>query len=153
MDNTATKNIKRTNSSDLDFVKLVKDLDFYLALKDGEEHSYYAQFNKIQDLKHCIVLYQNEIPVGCGAIKNFDSETMEVKRMFVKQEVRGNGFGAKILQELENWAKEIGSQYTILETGKRQTEAVKLYSKTYKVIPNYGQYEGIEDSVCFKKAL
>ncbi len=145
--------IKRTDSSDPDFVDLVKELDFYLALKDGEEHSYYAQFNKIAELPYCVVLYQNEKPAGCGAIKQFDAETAEVKRMFVKQDFRGSGLGSQILKSIEDWAKELGFKYTLLETGKRQTEAVNLYKRTYETIPNYGQYEGIEDSICFKKSL
>ncbi|MBN9312045.1 MAG: GNAT family N-acetyltransferase [Chryseobacterium sp. 39-10] len=148
-----TKIFKRTNSSDLDFIELIKELDFYLALKDGEEHSYYAQFNKISELPHCIVMYEDDVPVGSGAIKQYDRETAEVKRMFVKPDYRGKGSGTEILQHLEQWAKELGYTHTILETGKRQTEAVRLYSKTYEVIPNYAQYEGMEDSICFQKNL
>lgn len=145
--------LKRTNSKNQDFIDLVKDLDFYLALKDGEEHQYYAQFNTIANLEHCLVLYENDEPVGCGAIKEYDPETMEVKRMFVKADLRGNGKGALILSALEEWATELGYQYAILETGKRQTEAVHLYQKTYELIPNYGPYIGLENSVCFKKKL
>ncbi|MGC4129660.1 MAG: GNAT family N-acetyltransferase [Bergeyella sp.] len=145
--------IIRTDSKNQDFIDLVKDLDFYLALKDGEEHNFYAQYNCISELPHCVVLYENDIPVGCGAIKTYDSDTKEVKRMFVKDDFRRKGFGNEILSELENWAKELGSQYTILETGKRQKEAVSLYGKTYEEIPNYGQYEGVENSICFRKKL
>lgn len=148
-----TKTFKRTDSSDSDFIELIKELDFYLALKDGEEHSYYAQFNKISELPHCMVLYQDGVAVGSGAIKQYDPETAEVKRMFVKPDYRGKGLGADILQHLEHWAKELGYSHTILETGKRQNEAVKLYSKTYQNIPNYGQYDGVENSICFKKDL
>ena len=86
-----TKIFKRTNSSDLDFIELIKELDFYLALKDGEEHSYYAQFNKISELPHCIVMYEDDVHVGSGAIKQYDRETAEVKRMFVKPDYRGKG--------------------------------------------------------------
>ncbi|SFI28918.1 GNAT family N-acetyltransferase [Halpernia frigidisoli] len=145
--------IKRTNSEDLNFISLVKDLDFYLALKDGEEHAYYAEFNKITALQNCLVLFENNEAVACGAIKPFDENTAEVKRMFVKPEFRGKGFASKILSELENWAKELGFTKTILETGKRQTEAVNLYSKTYNIIPSYGQYKNMENSICFEKNL
>lgn len=146
-------NIVRTNSSHPNFIELVKDLDLYLADKDGEDHAFYAQFNKIDGLQHCIILFENENSIGCGAIKPYDENSMEVKRMFVKPEYRGKGYASEILTELENWAKELGYQSTILETGIRQTEAIKLYQKTYAVIPNYGQYEGIEDSVCFMKTF
>ncbi len=145
--------IIRTDSSNEDFVQLVKQLDEYLAYKDGEEHSYYVQFNKIDSLKNCVVLYEDSVAVGCGAIRSFDDETMEVKRMYVKPGNRNKGYANAILKNLEDWVKELGYKSTILETGKRQEEAVRLYSKTYAVIPNYGQYQGIEDSLCFKKEL
>ena len=60
----------------------------------------------------------------------------------------------EILNELETWAKELGYEKTVLETVKRQTEAVALYNKSgYKVIPNYGQYIGVDNSICFEKIL
>jgi putative acetyltransferase len=145
--------IKRTNSSDQDFIDLVKDLDFYLALKDGEEHSFYTQFNSIATLENCLVLFNNDFPVACGAIKTYNENAMEIKRMFVKPEYRNRGFAKQILRELEGWAKELGYKETILETGIRQTEAVNLYEKIYTQIPNYGQYKGAENSICFKKNL
>ena len=144
----------RTTSENLDFQKLVKHLDAYLAIMDGDEHGFYDQYNKIDMLKNCIVIFDGEIPVACGAIKVFDEESMEVKRMFTLPEMRGKGIASKILSELENWTKELGFTKTILETGIRQSEAVALYEKCgYKKIPNYGQYAGIENSLCYEKNL
>lgn len=145
--------ILRTNSNNEDFINLIKELDFYLALKDGEEHNFYAQFNTISNLNHCVVLYIDDIAVGCGAIKYFDENTMEIKRMYVKNDFRNKGYATKILEELEKWIKELGYSYAILETGKRQKEAVNLYSKSYHIISNYGQYIGVENSICFKKHI
>ena len=100
------------------------------------------------------IIFENDEAVACGAIKELDSKSMEVKRMFTLPEKRGKGLASKILNELETWAKELGYEKTVLETGKRQTEAVALYNKSgYKVIPNYGQYIGVENSVCMKKIL
>ena len=144
----------RTTSKNPDFQKLVKQLDDYLAVMDGDEHAFYHQYNKIDMLKHCVVIFDNDEAVACGAIKAFDEKSMEVKRMFTLPEKRGKGLASKILNELETWAKELGYEKPVLETGKRQTEAVALYNKSgYKVIPNYGQYVGIENSVCFEKEL
>lgn len=144
----------RTNSQNPDFQNLVKQLDAYLAVIDGEDHGFYDQFNKIDSLKNCIVIFDNDEAVACGAIKAFDEKSMEVKRMFTLPEMRGKGLASVILKELELWAKELGYEKTILETGKRQTEAVALYGKCgYQVIPNYGQYAGVENSICFEKIL
>ena len=146
--------IKRTDSDDPDFIKLVKYLDADLAEKDGSDHAFYSQYNKIDKIKHAVVLYKNDIAIGCGAMKEFTENTMEVKRMYTVTESRGKGIATNILRELENWAAELSYKKCVLETGKRQPEAIALYKKNgYKIISNYGQYVGIENSVCFEKAL
>lgn len=146
--------IIKCNSNNQDFINLVKLLDSDLALRDGEDHSFYAQFNKLDNIKYALVIYLNNQPIGCGAIKQFESDCMEVKRMYTLPEFRGQGLATKILIELENWAFELGYKKCVLETGKRQPEAIQLYKKNgYKTIPNYGQYTNVENSVCFEKDL
>ena len=144
----------RTNSENDDFVELVKHLDADLAQRDGADHSFYAQFNKIDTIKHAIVAYQDDTPVGCGAIKEYSPDTMEIKRMYTLPEARGQGVASSVLGELERWAYELGYEKCILETGKKQPEAIALYKKKkYQIIPNYGQYADVQDSVCFEKNL
>jgi putative acetyltransferase len=146
--------LKRTTSQDIDFQSLVLLLDKDLSMRDGEDHSFYAQFNKIDKINEAVVAYKNNEPIGCGAIKKFDEQNAEVKRMFVKPEHRGHGVAAKTLMELEGWARELGYQCCILETGRKQPEAITLYKKSgYQIIPNYGQYAGVGNSVCMKKML
>ncbi|KJF43029.1 GNAT family N-acetyltransferase [Draconibacterium sediminis] len=146
--------ILRTDSTNKDFIQLVKQLDELLAAMDGREHDFYNEYNKIDSIKHVVVAYNGAIPVACGAIKEFTSNTMEVKRMFTCSEFRGNGFATKVLNELETWAEELGYDYCILETGKKLPDAVRLYQKSgYERIPNYGQYVEMENSICFKKHL
>lgn len=146
--------ILRTTSSNPDFIELVKHLDAYLADKDGDDHSFYAQYNKVDMIKHVVLIYENDQPLGCGAIKEYMPGIMEVKRMYTIPTGRGKGIASSILVELEKWAAELGYEKCILETGKRQIEAIALYKKNrYKVIPNYGQYVAIENSVCFEKQL
>jgi putative acetyltransferase len=144
----------RTDSDNADFIALVELLDADLAKRDGTDHSFYAQFNKIDTIKHAVVAYLQDKPTGCGAIKEFKPGAMEVKRIYTLQECRGKGIATKILTALETWATEMGYQKCILETGKRNPEAIELYKKNgYKLIPNYGQYEGINNSVCFEKEM
>jgi len=146
--------ITRTNSDNPDFIQLVKLLDADLARRDGSDHSFYAQFNKIDKIKHAVVAYENETPVGCGAIKEFSPAAMEVKRMYTLPEQRGKGIATIILAELEKWAVELKYEKCVLETGKRQPEAIDLYKKNgYQIIPNYGQYAEVENSVCFEKKI
>ena len=147
-------NIVRTNSDNPDFIALVKLLDADLAIRDGEEHPFYAQFNKIDKIKYVVVAYENGKPVGCGAIKEYSPDTMEIKRMYTLPECRGKGIATKVLIELENWSLELSYAKCILETGKKQPEAIALYKKNgYKLIPNYGQYVNVENSLCFEKEI
>jgi GNAT superfamily N-acetyltransferase len=144
----------RTNSENTDFQKLVSELDSDLKIRDGDEHSFYDQFNKIENIKFVIVAYEDEIPVGCGAIKEYSPDTMEIKRMYVQVNKRGKGIASIVLKELEKWASELNFRKCILETGKKQTEAISLYEKKgYREISNYGQYENMTNSVCFEKIL
>jgi putative acetyltransferase len=146
--------LKRTHSSDSDFQQLVVELDKDLAIRDGDEHAFFTQYNQITHIQHVVVAYQNEMAVGCGAIKQYDDTTMEVKRMFILPEYRGKGFASMVLGELEKWALELGFHSCILETGKKQPEAIALYQKSrYLQIPNYGQYALVQSSVCFEKKL
>ena len=146
--------IKRTNSDDKDFHELVKLLDKDLLDRYGALQDYYSRFNSIQNLPTVVVAYYQEQPVGCGCFKNFDDGSVEIKRMYVSNEQRGKGIGAAILKELEKWAAELKVVTIVLETGDNQPEAVRLYEKMgYLVIPNYGQYSGMETSICMKKEL
>jgi len=144
--------IQRTDSKNSDFIKLVKQLDAELGKRDGEDHDFYHQFNGINNLNHVIVLYEDKSPVGCGAIKAFDSKTVEIKRMYVLSAKRGKGYATSILKALEFWAQELENSSCILETGKRQPEAIALYEKNgFRRIPNYEPYQGIVNSLCFEK--
>ena len=146
--------IERTNSDNPDFIELVKYLDADLAARDGADHSFYSQFNQINKIKHVVVAYENDRPTGCGAIKESVPNAMEVKRMYTLPAARGKGIATMVLAELEAWAASLHYERCVLETGKRQPEAIKLYQKNgYKVIPNYGQYINIENSLCFEKVL
>jgi len=147
--------LKRTNSDNPDFRELVEALDADLKIRDGEDHSFYNQFNKIDQIKYVLVAYDHEEkPIGCGAIKEFSVDALEVKRMFVLPERRGVGIASAILKELEMWTIELGFGNCVLETGVKQPEAISVYQKNgYQIIPNYGQYENVESSICFMKKL
>ena len=144
----------KTDASNPDFIQLVKELDTFLSITDGEDHAFYDQYNKLTAIKNVVIAYHNKQPIGCGAIKEYNATTMEVKRMYTKPLSRGKGVASEILITLEIWAKSLNYKYCILETGVRQVEAISLYLKNgYTQIDNYGPYINIEDSVCFEKKL
>ncbi len=146
--------LKKTDSNNSDFIELVRQLDSELAIRDGDYHAFYNQFNSINMIKYAILAYVDDVPVGCGAIKAFDTITMEVKRMYVSPNYRGQGIAGKILFELERWTIELGFEKCILETGINQPEALALYHKNgFKRTTNYGQYANVMSSFCFEKVL
>jgi putative acetyltransferase len=101
-----------------------------------------------------VLIYAENKPIGCGCFKLFDDKTIEIKRMFVLPEMRGKQLAAQLLQELEKWAVEEGYSKAVLETGHRQVEAIRLYTVAgYTLTENYGQYIGMEDSICYRKEL
>ena len=146
--------IVRTDCENQDFIELVKDLDTELAERDGDDFTFYSQFNKIDRIKHAIVLYDSGKPRGCGALKEYEPNVMEIKRIYTSPESRGKGIAFKILTELESWAVELSYEKCILETGKKEPEVIGLYKKKgYELIPNYGQYTDFKNSLCFEKHL
>lgn len=147
-------NCIRTDSNNPDFQELVKLLDEDLRIRDGDEHSFYAQYNKTDTIKNVVVCYAGKKAAGCGAFKPYDQQKIEIKRMFVLPEYRGQDIGFNILKELEAWALELKYAECILETGKKQPEAIRLYQRSgYTLIKNYGQYENIENSICMAKVI
>ena len=145
-----------TNGENPDFIGLCHDLDDFLnELVGGEKNrAEYIPYNKLDDIHDVIVAYDEDIPVGSAGFKKYDDECAEVKRVFIKREYRGKGSSKKLMELLEERARNKGYKYLILESGESLVAAMSLYRKIgYKVIPNYGQYKDMPDSVCMKKEL
>src|SRR5690606_26508583 len=146
--------VEKTIPQHPDFIRLITALDVDLAIRDGDEKDFHAQYNKTDNIKHAILVFEGETAVGCGALRHFDTTTIEIKRMFVSPESRGKGIATLILNALEDWARLLGYTNAILETGDKYPEAISLYTKNgYQRIPNYGQYKQVLSSRCFKKLL
>ena len=144
----------RTDSSNTLFQELVTALDAEMAVRDGEDHAFYAPFNKTDNMKFVVLACKGEEAVGCGALREHSGKVMEVKRMFVPLQHRGKGIASVVLLELEKWAREMHYEQCILETGANLPEAIQLNTKNkYVVIPNYGPYANKANSICFGKQL
>jgi len=95
-----------------------------------------------------------DAPIGCGAVRLLDTETAEIKRMYVKPSRRGRGVARRILDELETHARRLGARRIVLETGERQPDALALYGGAGFVgIPRFGEYVDSPLSVCMEKQL
>ncbi len=145
--------IIRTNSQHLEFKKLVKSLNLDLADRDGATNLL-AEFNDISNLNYVVLALIKSKVIGCGAISKHNFNSMEIKRMYVSPEARGQRVGDKILYELENWSKELGNSRCVLFMGSKQPEASKLYKRNnYGSTDKYGKLKDIPDSICLAKKL
>jgi GNAT superfamily N-acetyltransferase len=78
----------------------------------------------------------------------------ELERMFVCEEVRGNGYGRALLASLEASAAAAGKRRIVLETGTKQPEAIGLYTSSgYHPTPKFGYYRHGAESRCYAKPL
>lgn len=147
---------EHTNGRNKDFVELCHELDAYLNdIVGGEENrAEYIPYNSLDDIHDAFVVYDGEQAVGCAAIKRYDDESAEVKRVFIREEYRGQGISKRLMELSEQTAREQGYSSLILESGEILAEAMALYRRIgFQVIPNYGPYADMPESVCMKKKL
>lgn len=145
-----------TDGDNKNFAYLCKKLDFALdELVGGNiKRSQYIQYNQRDSIHDVIVVYRDKKPVACGSFKMYDEEHAEIKRVYVDTDCNGIGLGAEIVRRLEAKAKMKGFKWCILETGEPLQAACHLYQKLgYKVIPNYGQYANMPDSICMERKI
>ncbi|MBC5836972.1 GNAT family N-acetyltransferase [Flavobacterium muglaense] len=146
--------ITRTTSEDKDFIALVRELDKSLWETYPELQSNYWGNNIIELNPNAIVVYIDNVAVACSCFKKYDSNTIEIKRMFVSPDARGKRLAQRMLQELEAWAATMGFSFSVLETLYKQEAAIGMYQKAgYSIIENYPPYEGLKNSICMKKSI
>lgn len=147
---------KDTDGGDSDFAILCHRLDCALDEIVGKkfQRSQYNQFNQRDSIHDVIVAYQKGEPVACGAFKIYDEDHAELKRIFTEPSNRNIGLGAELVRRLEAKAKIKGYRWCILETGKPLEAAYHVYKKAgYKIIPNYGKYADMPDSICMERKI
>ena len=141
----------RCDGTNEDFIENCRLLDEDLDRRVGRviKRDKYAQFNQLDKIHEAIVVYQDGKPIGGGAIRPYDETAIELKRVFVRPEGQGHGIGTELVSKLIEWAKELGYQKMILETGDLLAESVHVYSKLgFRKIPNYGAYVNMPESLC-----
>lgn len=146
----------RTDGKDKDFIENCRLLDMDLDRRVGKKikRDKYRKYNQLDEIKEAIVVYEGEKVIGGGAIRRYDDENIELKRVFVHTEYQGRGIGSRLVSLLIEWAMELGYQRMILETGELLTESCAVYKKLgFKVIPNYGPYVGMPESLCMARDL
>ncbi len=145
----------RTDGKDKDFIENCMLLDMDLDRRVGKKikRDKYKKYNQLDEIKEAIVVYEGKKAIG-GAIRRYDDENVELKRVFVHTEYQGRGIGSRLVSLLIEWAVELGYKRMILETGELLAESCAVYKKLgFKVIPNYGPYVDMPESLCMARDL
>lgn len=146
----------RTDGKDKDFMENCRLLDLDLDRRVGKKikRDKYKPYNRLDEIREAIVVYEDNKVIGGGAIRRYDEENMELKRVFVHPQYQGRGIGSRLVSLLMEWAAELGYNRMILETGELLAESCAVYKKLgFRVIPNYGPYENMPESLCMAKDL
>lgn len=146
----------RTNGANADFIENCRLLDMDLDRRVGKKikREKYRKYNQLDEIREAIVVYEDNKAIGGGAIRRYDDENVELKRVFVHTEYQGRGIGSRLVSSLIEWAMELGYQRMILETGELLAESCAVYRKLgFEVIPNYGPYVDMPESLCMAKDL
>lgn len=147
---------QRTDGKNKDFIENCRLLDMDLDRRVGKkiQRDKYKQYNQLDEIRQAIVVYEGGKAVGGGAIRKYDDKNVELKRIFVHPAYQGQGIGSRLVFLLMEWAKELGYQRIILETGELLAESCAVYKKLgFQVIPNYGAYVNMPESLCMAKDL
>lgn len=146
----------RTDGKNRDFIENCRLLDLDLDRRVGRQikRDKYQKYNQLDEIREAIVVYDGHKAIGGGAIRRYDDETIELKRVFVHNEYQGQGIGSRLVMLLLEWAAELGYQRMLLETGELLVESCALYRKLgFQVIPNYGPYVDMPESLCMARDL
>ena len=100
------------------------------------------------------VLRSDGTPAACGGVKLFGSDYGELKRMYVRPQFRGLGFGRLMLEHLADYTRTQGVTLLRLETGIHQHTAISLYERMgFYRIPPFGSYTDDPLSRYYEKQL
>ncbi len=143
--------LQQVNSDNTDFICLCKELDQFLnqAIGGESKREKYKKFNQLDTMDYVVIAYDNQIPVGCAALRKYSDKEIEIKRVFVCKGYRRKNIGGIILERLIAQAKAWNYKRMILETGKFLESSIRLYMRYgFESIPNYGEYKNMTESFC-----
>ncbi len=134
---------------------LIAELEDHLAgLYPAESRHGFSVDRLIAEGVAFFVLHADSTPAGCGGIQLIGTAYGEIKRMYVRPQFRGSGFGRLVLEHLAAYAREQGVGVLRLETGVHQAAAIRLYEGMgFTRIAPFGPYVGSPLSLCYEKRI
>lgn len=147
---------KWTDGNNEDFrMFYLKTEEFYSNIVGGlKNREAFVPYNLSESISDVLIASVSGVAVGCAGLKAYSDSDVEIKRVWVEPEFRGNHISSVMMDALENRATELGFKRAILQTRPQMEEAVYLYTKRgYKLIDNYPPYDKLEGAICFAKEL
>ncbi len=141
---------------------LLDELDTYLTGLYEPDHNHILDVQALMAQHvYFVVARQGPEAVGCGAVRVMPPEIAtdnkpygEIKRMYVRPQLRGQGIARALLEKLEARLLGRGIHLATLETGNRQPEALRLYERSgFTPRAPFGGYEANGTSAFYAKQL
>ena len=143
-----------TDGNDEDFRKFYrKTEEFYSSIVGGlKNREAFVPYNLSESISDVLIASVDGVAVGCAGLKAYSDSDVEIKRVWVDPEFRGNHISSAMMDALEQRAAELGFGRAILQTRPQMEAAVHLYTKRgYELIDNYPPYDKLEGAICFAK--
>lgn len=75
-----------------------------------------------------LLAWSDNQPAGCVALRPIDDTRCEMKRLYVRPEMRSLQLGRRLAESICNEARSIGYRQICLDTLPTMTSAIRLYS-------------------------
>jgi N-acetylglutamate synthase-like GNAT family acetyltransferase len=76
--------------------------------------------------------------VACGALRELEPKVGEIKRVYVRADHRGPGFGPRLTQAVLDRARELGFERVRVDTLPTMSAAIQFYQEMgFKPVPAY----------------
>ena len=147
---------KWTDGNSEDFQRFYsKTEEYYSSIVGGiRNREGFVPYNISANITRVLIAYVEGVPAGCVGLKTYSENEIEIKRLWVDPEYRGNHIADELMDRIEKRAKYFGYEKAILQTRPQMGAAVSLYLKRgYVLINNYPPYDKLEGAICFSKTL
>lgn len=147
---------KWTDGTNVDFVNFSSDMEnYYNELVGGEnKRKGFIPYNALSDIHDVLVVYDADSAIACAGFREYDKDSVEIKRVWVSEKYRGRHISTKMMEMLEQRIMAKGYHRAILQTREACIQAVSLYTAIgYRRIDNYPPYDNMELAVCYEKVF
>ena len=138
-----------------DIRDLIAELNATLLALTPAEYCYHMTVEQMAGPETTVFVARRDgEAIGCGALRRIDATAGEVKRMFVRPALQGEGLGGRILSAIEEKALAEGIDTLMLETGHNFHAAFRVYERAgFQRRGAFGDYRESPFTVFYGKQL